>query len=374
MASLLVLWDVDYTLIDAAAAGRRLYEITFADIFGGRPLPPLPPMAGRTDRAIALEVLTRSGVADPRAQVGAWEAAMAAHAPEVGELVRARGRALPGAVAALSAIAALGRLGGRPADGITAAPDAPAATPGRPAATPDAPAATPGRPAATPDGAAATPDGAAATPGGAMTTPGGAARTPDGIAAMAAAALGRAAADQACDPPGAHSGGGSVALAAARRSAAGRDGTQPPSGLVVQSVLTGNIRALAGVKLGALGLARYLDLDAGAYGSVSDVRADLVQVARRNAAARYGPDFGGLATVLVGDTPLDVQAALATGARAVGVASGSFTAAELAAAGAHAVLPDLTDTAAALAAILGTSAPAFRDHGNPPAERADELP
>ena len=49
--------------------------------------------------------------------------------------------------------------------------------------------------------------------------------------------------------------------------------------------------------------------------------------------------------MLIGDTPLDVAAALATGARVVGVATGSFTAADLAAAGAHAVLPDLTDAA-----------------------------
>ena len=57
--------------------------------------------------------------------------------------------------------------------------------------------------------------------------------------------------------------------------------------------------------------------------------------------------------MLVGDTPLDVAAALATGARAVGVATGSFSAAEIAAAGAHAVLPDLTDPALVLAAVTG---------------------
>jgi phosphoglycolate phosphatase-like HAD superfamily hydrolase len=55
--------------------------------------------------------------------------------------------------------------------------------------------------------------------------------------------------------------------------------------------------------------------------------------------------------VLVGDTPLDVAAALATGARVVAVASGSYSAAELADAGAHAVLPDLTDADRVLAAV-----------------------
>ena len=67
--------------------------------------------------------------------------------------------------------------------------------------------------------------------------------------------------------------------------------------------------------------------------------------------------------MLVGDTPLDVEAALATGARAVAVATGSYSAAELAAAGAHALLPDLTDTALVLAAITGTGAVTGPDRG-----------
>jgi phosphoglycolate phosphatase-like HAD superfamily hydrolase len=55
--------------------------------------------------------------------------------------------------------------------------------------------------------------------------------------------------------------------------------------------------------------------------------------------------------VLVGDTPLDVAAALAAGARAVGVATGSYSPDQLTAAGAHVVLPDLTDTARVVAAV-----------------------
>ena len=130
-----------------------------------------------------------------------------------------------------------------------------------------------------------------------------------------------------------------------------------PGPEVVQSLLTGNIRQLAEVKLGPLGLLDDLDLDAGAYGDVHEVRAELVHAARRNAARGYGRDFAGQATVLVGDTPLDVEAALATGARAVGVATGDFTAQELAAAGAHAVLPDLSNTGQVLEAILARPVP-----------------
>jgi phosphoglycolate phosphatase len=124
------------------------------------------------------------------------------------------------------------------------------------------------------------------------------------------------------------------------------------NGSVVQSLLTGNILALARVKLEALGLTEHIDLDVGAYGDVSPVRADLVPVARQNAAARYRADFGGRATVLVGDTPHDVEAAAVAGARSVAVATGRFSASQLADAGADVVLPDLTDTERAVAAIL----------------------
>ena len=120
---------------------------------------------------------------------------------------------------------------------------------------------------------------------------------------------------------------------------------------VRQSVLTGNVRPLAALKLRRAGLGAGLDLDAGAYGDVHEVRAELVTAARRAARQVYGLDFPGNATVLVGDTPLDVAAALATGARAVAVATGSYPAASLVAAGAHVVLPDLTDTARVVAAV-----------------------
>jgi phosphoglycolate phosphatase-like HAD superfamily hydrolase len=126
--------------------------------------------------------------------------------------------------------------------------------------------------------------------------------------------------------------------------------------LVVQSLLTGNIPALAEVKLGALGLTGHLDLSIGAYGDVSEVRADLVPVARQNAARRYDADFSGTATVLVGDTPKDIEAAAHSGARAIAVASGSFTMQQLRDAGAEVVLPDLTDTGAVVCAICSVEA------------------
>ena len=248
---LLVLWDIDFTLIGASGVGLRLYEMVFRDMFG-RELPGCAPMAGRTDRAIIIDTLARAGISEPRAQVDQFIARLAAMAPAGREMAAGRSQALPGAAAALTALARYAPSG---------------------------------------------------------------------------------AADGEADPP-----------------------------CVVQSVLTGNVRQIAEVKLSAAGLTDRLDLGIGAYGESHEVRAELVHLARANAARRYGHGFDGQQTVLVGDTELDVAAALATGARVVGVATGGTTADKLAAAGAHAVLPDLTDTAATVAAVLGhPSSPASPD-------------
>jgi phosphoglycolate phosphatase-like HAD superfamily hydrolase len=110
---------------------------------------------------------------------------------------------------------------------------------------------------------------------------------------------------------------------------------------------------MAEMKLHTLRLADHLDLDIGAYGDTAECRADLVHIARSKAAIAYCHDFAGSETLLAGDTPLDIAAALSAGARSLGVATGASTAAELAAAGADAVLPDLTDPSAVVAAILG---------------------
>lgn len=243
MRCLLVLWDIDLTLIDTGGVGARLYRMVFRDMFGTElPAPAL--MAGRTDRAIVLETLARAGIPEPRQHLDQFLDRLAALVPAGRELTERCSRALPGAAAALDALAAY----------------------------------APGRNGAASDGAR-----------------------------------------EMC---------------------------------VVQSVLTGNVRPMAEMKLSALGLDADLDLEVGAYGEAHEIRAELVHIARDRAARKYGADFSGPATVLVGDTPLDVAAALETGARVVAVATGSSTTAALAESGAHTVLSDLTDTPAVLSAIL----------------------
>jgi phosphoglycolate phosphatase len=114
---------------------------------------------------------------------------------------------------------------------------------------------------------------------------------------------------------------------------------------VVQTVLTGNSKPNAMLKLRAFGLDGYVDFDIGGYGSEAYPRGTLLRVASQRAADKHGVAPGDLATVYVADSPRDVDAARIGGAASLGVASGRASAAELREAGADAVLPDLTDTA-----------------------------
>ncbi|GIF16153.1 phosphoglycolate phosphatase-like HAD superfamily hydrolase [Actinoplanes teichomyceticus] len=117
---------------------------------------------------------------------------------------------------------------------------------------------------------------------------------------------------------------------------------------VVQTLVTGNVPEVAAAKVAAFGLSGSFDAEVGGYGTDDSVRATLVLRSLQRAEAKYGERFH---PVVVGDTVHDVTAALANGAVAVAVATGSTPAAELAAAGAHVVLPDLSDRDAAVRAL-----------------------
>jgi phosphoglycolate phosphatase len=114
---------------------------------------------------------------------------------------------------------------------------------------------------------------------------------------------------------------------------------------VAQTVLTGNSKPNAMLKLRAFGLDGYVDFDIGGYGSEAYPRGTLLGVARQRAADKHGVALRELATVYVADSPRDVEAARVGGARSLAVAGGRASVAELREAGADAVLPDLTDTA-----------------------------
>ncbi|REK91095.1 HAD family hydrolase [Streptomyces inhibens] len=121
-----------------------------------------------------------------------------------------------------------------------------------------------------------------------------------------------------------------------------------------QSVVSGNIGAVARIKLEVFGLDRRIDWEAGGYGDDDDVRSALVTLALTRAAGRsevLRPENA----VVIGDTPADVEAARANSVPAIAVASGRSSQAQLRAAGADVVLPDLADTGRLLDALRQTS-------------------
>jgi len=121
---------------------------------------------------------------------------------------------------------------------------------------------------------------------------------------------------------------------------------------VVQSLVTGNLPELAGYKLEPFGLDRHVDFEVGGYGSRSLDRHDLVSEAMALASGKYGREFSPSSVVVIGDSPLDMQAGLHHGTVTVGVATGRHDEEQLHAAGAHAVLPSLADTTAVLELLL----------------------
>jgi phosphoglycolate phosphatase len=123
---------------------------------------------------------------------------------------------------------------------------------------------------------------------------------------------------------------------------AGRDG-------VVQSLVTGNLPVVANHKLSAFDLHHHIGFEIGGYGSLSEHRHDLVAAAIDQASAKHSTFES---VVVIGDTPHDVAAGLHHGTTTVGVATGRFTATELAESGAHVTLPDLADTPAVARALL----------------------
>lgn len=119
-----------------------------------------------------------------------------------------------------------------------------------------------------------------------------------------------------------------------------------------QGVLTGNLEAVARIKLDTFGLSKYLDLETSAYGNDHTERADLVMIAQERARARLNSSFANSHTVLLGDTANDIRAAISAGVRAIGVATGKSSQQDLKKARAQDVLPDLINSKTVLERIL----------------------
>jgi phosphoglycolate phosphatase len=120
---------------------------------------------------------------------------------------------------------------------------------------------------------------------------------------------------------------------------------------VIVGLLTGNVLEGARAKLRAAGI----DPDrfeVGAYGSDHEARAELPAIARKRVQTARGQHIAGEDIVIIGDTPADIECGRSLGARALGVATGHYSAADLKAYGAFAVFEDLSDTEAVMSAIL----------------------
>jgi phosphoglycolate phosphatase len=121
---------------------------------------------------------------------------------------------------------------------------------------------------------------------------------------------------------------------------------------VALGLLTGNLVDGARAKLEAVGIDPDLFV-VGAYGSDHEQRPELPAIAQRRAREMLGIDIPGRNVVVIGDTPSDVECGRDIGARAIGVATGRYSTDVLAAHGAAAVFPDLSNTDAVVEAILG---------------------
>ena len=120
---------------------------------------------------------------------------------------------------------------------------------------------------------------------------------------------------------------------------------------VLLGLLTGNMVDGAELKLRAGGV----DPDifaVGAYGSDSAHRAELPAIAAHRARPLLGRAPSGAAVGILGDTPADIHCGRGIGARAIGVATGAYSVADLETHQPYAAFQDLSDTEAVVAAIL----------------------
>jgi phosphoglycolate phosphatase len=117
----------------------------------------------------------------------------------------------------------------------------------------------------------------------------------------------------------------------------------------VVGLLTGNIEPGARVKLRSTGLWPLFRV--GAFGSDDADRRRLPAVAQRRARETLGHHIPFDRVTIIGDTPLDVDCARASGAQAVAVATGRYSGDELSACRPDVLFPDLSDVEAVLDAL-----------------------
>ena len=119
---------------------------------------------------------------------------------------------------------------------------------------------------------------------------------------------------------------------------------------VALGLVTGNIIRGARVKLGSVGLAGFFAI--GGYGSDHEIREHLPAIALERAFETWGVRFPAASTVIVGDTPRDVECGKHEGTRTVAVATGRIPRERLETTGADAIFDDFSDVASVIQALL----------------------
>ena len=108
---LLVLWNVDLTLVDVARVTRAAYAEAFP-VVTGRPLVHLPQMAGRSESEVFFEALALNGGDlgnDADRLLAPFSAELAKAMRARGDDLRLHGQELPGAADALKAVSKMNR-------------------------------------------------------------------------------------------------------------------------------------------------------------------------------------------------------------------------------------------------------------------------
>ncbi len=119
-----------------------------------------------------------------------------------------------------------------------------------------------------------------------------------------------------------------------------------PRADIVLALLTGNLERGAELKLTHYGVWHYFEF--GAYADDHHDRNELGHFARRRAQEKHGAEFPPEGIFVLGDTPHDVACARAIGARAIAIATGKFTRAELGVLAPDFLFDDLGDVPAVL--------------------------
>ena len=119
---------------------------------------------------------------------------------------------------------------------------------------------------------------------------------------------------------------------------------------MIIGLLTANTRATADIKLQAAGFDPG-DFVVGAYGDISEVRADLIPEALAKLKEKRGIDLPPEYVIHIGDSPNDVQCAHDAGAQAIAVLTGGKPREALASAQPLTIFENLTDSVAVIDAI-----------------------